>query len=1019
MRSFIKSHRKSESLERNNGNGITDSVINTSQQKQNQIAFTSISTNTSQRSSYELCRPLSSNNNGDQHTPTTPSQYVQNDCSNNNNTKGHLHSPSTSFESLHHRLTNKKMFTSKLFKKTSNSNLSSHILLNNNNNNISNNNDTYTYTIEKNINNISNTHSKDSLNDLISNKPPSIKGTMTHSWGIDPDEHIYSPSLTRKSSIPNLDYKENLITLNEKINNMHLNDDNNNNNNNNNNINSNTHNNTNLEPPIKLSSSSASSQLPRTPSSSSSSTSFTSNSIGPNTKQNISSNSGSITIKKIRNRKARIHSDDDVINLSKDSSFKINLNSLKKTPAKLNLDDPSDINNHNNTIRIPSITFQEASPIKERTSITHSSSTQNNKTSNSRLKLASNNNNSDYEDSINDFSFEANDEGEETGTETDTDTGSEFSFEYGGINGRTSSMKYYSKPEESPDRNGINNNSPVYIDDLYEDENFDEDMNYFEDDDEDNNVDEDVGINESHYAEQQIMKVSANDFEPNTTNKKGKIQNYNSLFDISDDNDESETGEMNKIKKYDDFFDLTDDADDNDDTEGDVDRNVQIKEQNVLPTKPIKKYNDLFELSDDDHDDEDNNNADDNSTTKNESHHAYQDNMNISENPKMLVPTIKLTASQPLTSNSKKITKYKDLFELSDEDEDGHEDENPETQDLEESLNTYSISENIKAKHSPLPQSISTGNFDESIYCNKPKSTRINQSTTSSRLPNKSGLHQPLLSSHLTDVPLDSDTPKTPLESSIGSFDKKFSNRTPLSSSNQSTSLFLSSPNLPPPARSQTLKYHDLNCDLDAEVPGLMSNLYFIDETEEDEYNEKTTDNRYTMMDTSITTTNTDNDEDYYLDEINVVPEDFNFSDTDDDPELNLRSPLRRRKFLYPVSNTQSSLSSSISGLGSLTLSPSSFRRTHSYHSKPIGVSRENTPISNKLELNNKTVTFFHHPWSGATSNSNGTHSNNTDQNNFLRATTNIKRVRSPKPLRSSSLGATSNDSVSTLNEKK
>lgn len=129
---------------------------------------------------------------------------------------------------------------------------------------------------------------------------------------------------------------------------------------------------------------------------------------------------------------------------------------------------------------------------------------------------------------------------------------------------------------------------------------------------------------------------------------------------------------------------------------------------------------------------------------------------------------------------------------------------------------------------------------------------------------------------------------------------------------------------LPPPARSQALKFHDLNSELDSELPALMSNLYFIDETEEDAYNELNDVTR---------------DEDEYLDEINTVPEDFNFSDTENDNNAAKRMLRRSNK--------------------------GSFRSTYSFTDKPQGVTTESSPIKNKLEVNNKTVTFFSSPgWS-------------------------------------------------------
>ena len=154
---------------------------------------------------------------------------------------------------------------------------------------------------------------------------------------------------------------------------------------------------------------------------------------------------------------------------------------------------------------------------------------------------------------------------------------------------------------------------------------------------------------------------------------------------------------------------------------------------------------------------------------------------------------------------------------------------------------------------------------------------------------------------------------------------------------------------LPPPARSQALKYHELNSELDAEIPKLTSNLYFIDEAEEEEYNEQA--NETTEKNESLLTGNSESKKiEDYLDEINEVPEDFVFSDGDD-----YRSEDRVRR--------KNSYDKYVSKWRNSPKYRSSYRMTHSYSSKPLGVTKENKPMNNKLELENKTVTFFSHDW--------------------------------------------------------
>lgn len=117
--------------------------------------------------------------------------------------------------------------------------------------------------------------------------------------------------------------------------------------------------------------------------------------------------------------------------------------------------------------------------------------------------------------------------------------------------------------------------------------------------------------------------------------------------------------------------------------------------------------------------------------------------------------------------------------------------------------------------------------------------------------------------------------------------------------------------------KGKIVKYHDLNSNLDNETRITMGNLYFIDETEEDLYNKEH------AIDL----------DDECLDEINKIPEDFSFSDNDSGVNIT-KSPITK-PYIY------------------------SFKKTHSYAERPLGMIKESSPIKSQLKIKNKTVTFF------------------------------------------------------------
>ncbi|SMN20431.1 similar to Saccharomyces cerevisiae YER033C ZRG8 Protein of unknown function [Maudiozyma saulgeensis] len=509
-------------------------------------------------------------------------------------------------------------------------------------------------------------------------------------------------------------------------------------------------------------------------------------------------------------------------------------------------------------------------------------------------------------------------------TDSDSDE-SKFSFEYSTINGRTSSVKYYKTPGETEEEEveHLESKLSVYMDDMYDDEGLDDDMNYIDD-----------------------------SYDHSSDN------NNHEHFDIS--NEKTQIKQSKTVQKYDDLFDLSDEQDDS------IDNNVEgnsslhsqkdkITESTILnevedfnPHKSINtqnnsnatsnktklsvtKYNDLFDISDDSS----------NSTYSPENLHTHE---------------LKLTTSNK-KGKSKPIMKYNDLFDISDSDNDSADEIYPESINdtrqyykRDDALNTEistSTSNRLKLDNSKLPflgidipnaknhklpvLNENTRSVDftspphhDSLYTSSPNNSKIPKILLS-----------PIDNDTRTDLTVDLKTPKERL--------LKFS---PLTFTlNESSPI---QPHLPPPARSQALKFHDLNSNMDSEIPGLTSNLFFIDEAEEDEYNTN-------LKIHDIGTENTsqhEGEESYsdYLDEINTVPEDFEFSDSD---EYQLET--FSGKHLGKVSH----LSLRKSPLGGRE----SFRRTHSYHSKPLSISRENSPMKNKLELDNKTVTFFSSSW--------------------------------------------------------
>ncbi|AGO14227.1 AaceriAER436Cp [[Ashbya] aceris (nom. inval.)] len=586
---------------------------------------------------------------------------------------------------------------------------------------------------------------------------------------------------------------------------------------------------------------------------------------------------------------------------------------------------------------------------------------------------------------------------EEDSESSFSDDSSKFSFEVGGgINGRTSSVKYYSKPDP-PARS--------YIDDLFEDEDFDEDMNCY-DDDQEYEEDTEHLFGGSHVQLDQgySMMHEVTDSDSETEIKSSispvlPLRDQNAIFPASDghfalDTGDSHSGSTQESIKVNMLENSTSSVG-QDGVEDDCDSIFPTdKEEYIDPplhSQPsrsnfsnIKKYSDIFGISDSD--DETANNSsgqyvfeegyfssDEEPTLRaeptantqdgfsdtlkasfkqNESSHSSTDS--IDKTPTFALDTegeyfpptspldkkssagdqntafeaglgfvasptsdleepaetnqvrlnvvtstttgyslheeastspLKIHDHQLISSPStkgapSKVTKYADLFNLSDENEDDDsEDEFLDDEDCDELENTP-----VEAKKTSIPQrrfgNESIGNSHSSVISSNLASVATRQ-------------HSPL-SAKVVSSAIENATVKS-------QYAVPRSGQSPL----------------PPPARSQALKFHDLHSSLDGEIRGTMSNLFFIDEAEEDQYYQ---------VQSKV--------EDDYLDEINNVPEDFNFSDNDSDT-CSGKSPL------FPT------------GLRN------SFRKTRSFSEKPTGLAKEPTPTRYKLDIKNKTVTFF------------------------------------------------------------
>lgn len=462
---------------------------------------------------------------------------------------------------------------------------------------------------------------------------------------------------------------------------------------------------------------------------------------------------------------------------------------------------------------------------------------------------------------------EEEEEEEKREEEDESDSSSKFSFENGnGLTGRTSSLKYYST------ENTENNAPQLYVNDIYENDNFDDEMNYFDSNEDDyEDMDHLYGEDTLGLGFSEMCSLSDNEIE-------GKKHN-----DTQPDNSLPSSGSSFKDKKVQKISQST--------------SHDQRKKKIHQPTS----YADIYNITDDEGSGNEGK-LPDKAPILNGEKYISEDEVNLDEEEEEDAFTKVTDVTDVQSENkrrykikvplkSKTVTKYADLFMLSDNERSTDSEEERSDEDYEEQ---------------PLKENSSRNKL---LYSNLSPEGSMSVTPTKLRSPKR---YMDVLS--LNNTPYAFKTPERKTMSS------------PL---------------------HQPLKYHGISSALDNEVQGSMSTLYYIDEVDEDQFIENSLDS-----------------EDYYLDEINGIPEDYEFSDTESEPVQTVSPfrPLNRANF-------------------------GAFRRTHSYSDKPQGVLKENTPVKYKLEIKNKTVTFFDHnavqrSYSDPFSSLISTNSKNSDKNN-------------------------------------
>lgn len=517
---------------------------------------------------------------------------------------------------------------------------------------------------------------------------------------------------------------------------------------------------------------------------------------------------------------------------------------------------------------------------------------------------------------------------------SDMSESSQFSFQF---KGRTASVKYYSKNKNSNEMN--------YFDDVI-DEDFDLNNGLSDDD----SLNDDYPTKEqNHQIEEydegedtfgmgfstiaQISEQSSEEDGRNIDNEDEPVfgRGFSNIANISDEEDDTiddsyfseriknkqEMGKLPKIKT-----DLSNDTQD----DSLVTPNVESVNNN------IKKFNDLFDISDDD------------------------------DTPKV----VKITSNDN-SKKTNKVTKYNDLFSLSESDEE----ENSQTINspvcskrymFGSSLDDYDdeLGELVEEMNELIPEE-EKNTFMNSSKRNVSRETGLSPNTPSSKILS------PLFSNILTKSPMVSQKKKYGYAQFYGMNSISAIYDDPLSTSPLVQSPKANLVNLPP---RNILKYHDLNTDLDSSIPRRMGDLFFIEEEDEDAMKDETLRSNAVNKHESI---NADSviEDDLVLAEVNEIPEDYDEEDYVENTKYHKNS--------YSLKNKKSNLS-----LRSFTITEGEDEKFddkneglekmvpkrlfgnkqkpkyHKFFHKPVGlVARNDKPMSNKVSIKNKTITFF------------------------------------------------------------
>lgn len=690
---------------------------------------------------------------------------------------------SSSFEPLH-KLTSNKIFSSKLFKKSSNGKTSS-----SNTSPLLSRSDAETFApLLSNTNNI-----------------PAIKGTRKHEWG-DNDDTSESVILLNRTSMSSMS-DTNQDTPDTEIVRIHPNS----------------------QQGSILSSQTSADRTPR---------------LSLEEAEDVedyditkhSSLSRSQSLKKKRNRLARIHSHDDIMHLRSQSSFSSDLLGSGFSPIPEKSPNPSPLPKYERSprkennildrtnlfdlrkISEASYTAEDESNFNrpftgvaggETIQITTSikdSFVPSPETSHKIRFAADNVIPLSKAQIIENSASEADeDDSNEEDGEEESDSSSRFSFENGNdLCGRTASLKYYSTETNTP---------PLYVNDIYENDNFDDEMNYF-----DSNEEEDENMDHLYGGD----NTALSGFAGMCTLSDDEFDRTNAAIsqELSSHSSQSSKGYTERQRGF---------------SKRDSNKSFEDGNDDYDPSNHCRSYHDIYNLSDEEE--------------------AQTINKKVTEPRK-----------RKISDGTNKVTKYADMFLLSDDDaESGSQDEDFGDESRENDVKFNVNSERYGVEHTNL---VTTQNHNLNPISFKSPSRfldvlNVNHSPLAYKTPERNILKSPL---------------------------------------------------------QQPIKYHGVSSLLDNDIQGTMKNLYYIDETDEDRFLEYSAES-----------------EEYYLDEINGIPEDFEFSD-DENIMRNLSplSRLNRTKLL-------------------------AFRRTHSYSDRPLGVLKDNTPLNYKLEIKNKTVTFFDH----------------------------------------------------------